>query len=91
MKKVFSKKFLVPVMAMLLCVAVAFGTGAIAAETGGNANIVINVNPDDTVKKYEGSKEEGTSLIPNQYAMGFIFIYPQLSSTAVPAAWKTSR
>ena len=38
MKKVFSKKFLVPVMAMLLCVAVAFGTGAIAAETGGNAN-----------------------------------------------------
>lgn len=58
MKKVFSKKFLVPVMAMLLCVAVAFGTGAIAAETGGNANIVINVNPDDTVKKYEGSKED---------------------------------
>ena len=58
MKKVFSKKFLVPVMAMLLCVAVAFGTGAIAAETGGNANIVINVNPQDTVKKYEGSKED---------------------------------
>lgn len=58
MKKVFSKKFLVPVMAMLLCVAVAFGTGAIAAETGGNANIVINVNPDDTVKKYEGSEED---------------------------------
>lgn len=58
MKKVFSKKFLVPVMAMLLCVAVAFGTGAIAAETGGNANIVINVNPQDTVKKYEGSEED---------------------------------
>lgn len=57
MKKVFSKKFLVPVMAMLLCVAVAFGTGAIAAETSGNANIVINVNPQDTVKKYEGSDE----------------------------------
>ena len=57
MKKVFSKKFLVPVMAMLLCVAVAFGTGAIAAETSGNAKIVINVNPDDTVKKYEGSDE----------------------------------
>ncbi len=58
MKKVFSKKFLVPVMAMLLCVAVAFGTGAIAAETSGNANIVINVNPQDTVKKYEGSEED---------------------------------
>ncbi len=58
MKKVFSKKFLVPVMAMLLCVAVAFGTGTIAAETSGNANIVINVNPDDTVKKYEGSGED---------------------------------
>ena len=58
MKKVFSKKFLVPVMAMLLCVAVAFGTGAIAAETSGNAKIVINVNPQDTVKKYEGSKED---------------------------------
>ena len=58
MKKVFSKKFLVPVMAMLLCVAVAFGTGAIAAETGGNAKIVINVNPQDTVKKYEGSEED---------------------------------
>lgn len=58
MKQAFSKKFLIPVMAMLLCVAVAFGTGAIAAETGGNANIVINVNPQDTVKKYEGSGED---------------------------------
>ena len=71
MKKVFSKKFLVPVMAMLLCVAVAFGTGAIAAETGGNANIVINVNPDDTVKKYEGSKEDAifTGLGMNEWDM----------------------
>lgn len=58
MKKVFSKKFLVPVMAMLLCVAVAFGTVAIAAGTSGNADIVIQVNPTETVKKYEGSGED---------------------------------
>lgn len=71
MKKVFSKKFLVPVMAMLLCVAVAFGTGAIAAETSGNANIVINVNPQDTVKKYEGSEEDAifTGLGMNEWDM----------------------
>ena len=71
MKKVFSKKFLVPVMAMLLCVAVAFGTGAIAAETSGNANIVINVNPQDTVKKYEGSSEDAifTGLGINEWDM----------------------
>ena len=58
MKKVFSKKFLVPIMAMLLCVAVAFGTVAIAAGTSGNADIVIQVNPQYTVKKYEGSGED---------------------------------
>lgn len=58
MKQAFSKKFLIPVMAMLLCVAVAFGTVAIAAGTGGNANIIIDVNPTETVKKYEGSQED---------------------------------
>ena len=58
MKQAFSKKFLIPVMAMLLCVAVAFGTVAIAAGTSGNADIVIQVNPTETVKKYTDSDED---------------------------------
>ena len=58
MKKVFSKKFLVPIMAMLLCTAVAFGTVVVADTTSGGSSITINVNPTETVKKYEGSGED---------------------------------
>ena len=58
MKKVFSKKFLVPIMAMLLCTAVAFGTVVVADTTSGGSSITINVNPTETVKKYEGSQED---------------------------------
>ena len=58
MKKVFSKKFLVPLMAMLLCVAVAFGTVAIASAKNSEEDFVIDVNPTNTVKKYNGSSEE---------------------------------
>ena len=58
MKKVFSKKFLVPIMAMLLCTAVAFGTVVVADTTSGGSSITINVNATDTVKKYEGSGED---------------------------------
>lgn len=73
MKKVFSKKFLVPIMAMLLCVTVAFGTVVVADSTSGGSNITINVNATDTVKKYEGSTEDAIYLGEgwNEWDMSF--------------------
>lgn len=56
MKKVFSKKIFIPIMALFLCTVVAFGTAAVASQRAANINISVNVN--DTVKKYEGSNED---------------------------------
>ena len=58
MKKVFSKKILIPFMALFLCIAVAFGTAAVSARSTANANITIYVNPDDTVKRNSESDED---------------------------------
>ena len=70
MKKVFGKKLLVPIMAMLLCVAVAFGTVAVADGTSGGNQIIINVNADDTVKKYIVEDEEEQKNVEDAIYLG---------------------
>ena len=71
MKKVFSKKVFIPVMALLLCTVVAFGTAAVASQRAADINISVNVN--DTVKKYEGSKEDAiyAGFGMNEWDMSF--------------------
>ena len=56
MKKVLSKKFFIPFMALILCTAVAFGTAAVATQN--NADIVVNVNASNTVKRNSETDED---------------------------------